>query len=644
MNIILKLLTILFFVFNSSHAQEVLTINDSVTGKIESYILYNKKDSLSSLFELQKTSPYLQSLKRIYTKDKPTYSDYYAFVSNLGNHPEVNYTDVSNYINKHILQPKNKQSIDLDYVNIKWLQVSKLRDEASIGEASVEQEKLENYINRFNPTDVNTIKAQLLSSTHQIVLYQIQNDIQNGKALCLENLKKADELGDIKLRIIFLYHLCDFLILERKLEEYIEASEQSLELEKELPTHTSYYIGTIIHLLDAYIFKGGHEKRVEELLNLLFLNPETKAQSYSLYAKYISTLNSDSPKLQSIFKQFEVSNILEFCTKIETLGENVLNANDFFHVLNESSKALAAHGFFDEALRYKDKSVVLTRKIYSEDLSQSLSSFKTKQALKEKEIEIERVKERSKLYIIIASLVAGLLLITYIFFIRKKKQSKLLKAKNDQINLALKEKELLVKEVHHRVKNNFQIIASLLDLQAKGIEDETAKVFANESKNRLKSMALIHQKLYQDENGLINFGEYIHLLVNEVSSIYNYKKNIDIHILANNLFFDIDTAIPLGLIINELLTNAYKYAFLNNTKGSLKVTVAGAEQGSYKLTVADNGSGIPNNFDIKKTKSFGFNLVNRLVKQLRGTMVLTNSNGAIIEIEFQDKKARKIID
>ncbi|WP_338359561.1 sensor histidine kinase [Yeosuana marina] len=637
-------LTFLLFIYDNSQSQENFSANDSIINKIESYILYEQLDSVSHLIpKLDKTS-YLESLIRIYKNNKPTYSDYYEFISSLTDQLAIDFRDVSNYINTNIKEPAITDDINLDYVNILWIQVSKLRDEASIGEASAEQEKLENYISQFNQNNVNNIKAELLASTHQIVLYQIQEDIKSGKELCLKNLQKARNLGDGKLEIVFLYHLCDFYVLERKLDEFIEASEQSLEIEKKLPNHSPYYIGTVKHLLDAYIYKGGYDKKVEELLKQLYVNHETKADSYSLYAKYIGTLNTNSPKTQSIFEQFEVSNLLDFCKKIENLGEKALNPNDFFQVLNESSNALAKHGFFNESLEYKNKCIQLTRKIYSQDLAQSLSSFKTKQAIKEKELEIAYVKERSNLYIVIASLVAILLLIVFVFLLRKQNQSKILAQKNSQINQSLKEKELLVKEVHHRVKNNFQIIASLMELQIKDIKDKKALEFANDSMNRLKSMSLIHQKLYQKNDELINFEKYIRLLVNEVSLLYASNKKIDTHICVNNLFFDVDTAVPLGLIINELLTNAYKYAFSEDFDGELEISIDKIENGGYKLVISDNGPGFNDDFNINKVESFGLKLVKRLVKQLQGNLSLLNNKGAIFQINFKDLNTRRSID
>jgi two-component sensor histidine kinase len=316
----------------------------------------------------------------------------------------------------------------------------------------------------------------------------------------------------------------------------------------------------------------------------------------------------------------------------------------FLYLVNESSGALKKHKFYKEATYYKKKSLIESEKYYSEELSQSLSSFKTRQAIQIKELEIEKEKEYSKLYIIIASLIAGLLLITLIFFVRKRKQSGLLKQKNNQINQALKEKELLIKEVHHRVKNNFQIISSLLELQSKGIEDEKALALAQDGKNRVKSMALIHQKLYQNEDGLINFEEYITLLVDEIASMYDTNKRILIAVFAKKLFFDIDTAIPLGLIINELVTNTYKYAFSENETGKLNIAINRFNKYSYQLLISDNGSGFEEDFDIKKAKSFGLRLVTRLVKQLRGTLSFSNNNGTTFEIIFKDLQARKKID
>ena len=174
----------------------------------------------------------------------------------------------------------------------------------------------------------------------------------------------------------------------------------------------------------------------------------------------------------------------------------------------------------------------------------------------------------------------------FIFILRKiRKQSKELTRKKYFINKSLKEKELLVREVHHRVKNNFQIVSSLLELQSKGIEDEKALALANEGKNRVKSMALIHQKLYQDKSGLVDFDEYIELLVKELSSLYKSDNKIETEIISKNMEFDVDTAIPLGLIINEIITNSYKYAFNENKESLLSISINKQDNANFKLVI-----------------------------------------------------------
>ncbi len=618
--------------------------------KVEEFILAKKLDS--ALFFLKDLDPSkrVQRLKKIALNETLPYADYFTFVAQTGNKPGRDYTLVSNFINENIPEPKSK-NINLDYVKIKWVQAGKLRDEKTIAAANIENEKLKKYIEKFDPKEKDVQKAFIYLNIHRIVLYTIERDLPNGKKLCLENLKKARELQDTELIIASLYHLNDFIILEGKLQEYIDICEEGLALEKTLPSTSDYYYGTITHALDAYIYKGGHGKRVEELLKILYNEDNARHLSYSLYSKYLGTIDLKSPFAKNIFKKFNASNLVDYCQKITLEGEKVLNPNDFFHLVNENSRTLERHNFLKEAILYNKKSVDLIRKIYSNDLANSLSDAKSKYAIQEKELEVTLEKERSKLYSIIASLAGFFLVISIFIIIRIVKQRKELSRRNnkikkqrDDLDKAYKEKELLVREVHHRVKNNFQIVSSLLELQSKGIEDEKALELANEGKNRVKSMALIHQKLYQNESGLVDFDEYIKLLVKELASLNTSGKKVTTKIASENMFFDVDTAIPLGLIINEIITNSYKYAFSNDKKHELEISISKEENEEYTLIVKDNGPGLDASYDIKKAKSLGLRLVTRLVKQLQGTLIQTNENGAKFEIHFKDIHSRLLTD
>ncbi|MEW4923211.1 histidine kinase dimerization/phosphoacceptor domain -containing protein [Algibacter sp. 2305UL17-15] len=213
---------------------------------------------------------------------------------------------------------------------------------------------------------------------------------------------------------------------------------------------------------------------------------------------------------------------------------------------------------------------------------------------------------------------------------------------NKYMNFQVQQKELMVKEIHHRVKNNFQIVSSLLELQTKGIEDEKALKLAKESKNRVKSMALIHQRLYQNDDLLIEFNTYVKSLVRDISSMYGKDKNPKVTITIPDCKFDIDTAIPLGLIVNELITNAYKYGF-GLKEQTLDISVKKTTNGNHILKIKDNGVGLPTDFNFEKAKSLGLRLVRRLSKQLHGTTTYTYNNGALFSVEFKDTNARAAI-
>lgn len=204
------------------------------------------------------------------------------------------------------------------------------------------------------------------------------------------------------------------------------------------------------------------------------------------------------------------------------------------------------------------------------------------------------------------------------------------------------EKELLLKEIHHRVKNNLQVISSLLELQAKKGDESTQVAFAD-GQSRVRAMALIHEKLYKnDQIASISFDEYARELAGQIASLHQTKL-ATIEIEGNGCQFDIDTAVPLGLILNELITNAFKYAF-DNSGGKLMITVKAENEHSYSLIVKDNGSGMPKDFDFTKAKSLGLRLVRRLAKQLYGTATYSFESGTAFTITFKDSFQRKLVE
>ena len=207
------------------------------------------------------------------------------------------------------------------------------------------------------------------------------------------------------------------------------------------------------------------------------------------------------------------------------------------------------------------------------------------------------------------------------------------------IKTSLHEKEVLLKEIHHRVKNNMQVITSLLSLQSRAIGDGQALAVFQDSQNRVKSMALIHETLYQSKDlSRINFAEYLQKLVAHVSRSYRLRPDaVRISVQVNDISLPIDTAVPCGLIINELASNSLKYAFPGETKGEIKITFDRTDT-HFVLRVADTGIGLPADFDPEKGRSLGMKLVRMLTTQLCGELECRNGVGTTFEIRFPEEK------
>ncbi len=215
----------------------------------------------------------------------------------------------------------------------------------------------------------------------------------------------------------------------------------------------------------------------------------------------------------------------------------------------------------------------------------------------------------------------------------------------NKLKKSLEEKEILLKEIHHRVKNNLQIISSLLNLQSRYINDEEMLDIYKESQNRVKSMAIIHEKLYQSEDlARIDFGDYVKSLVLDLFHSYGVD-NIEPDISIRDVLLDINTAIPCGLIVNELVTNSIKHGFLASRtrdnsqsfdkRDKIAVNIT-KENEIYTMSVYDNGIGFPDDLDFNNTDSLGMQLVISLTSQLRGTVELERNNGTLFRIVFKE--------
>jgi PAS domain S-box-containing protein len=214
-----------------------------------------------------------------------------------------------------------------------------------------------------------------------------------------------------------------------------------------------------------------------------------------------------------------------------------------------------------------------------------------------------------------------------------------------KIQASLQEKEVLLKEIHHRVKNNLQVISSLLKMQSRSLNDPKILEMFQESQSRIHSMALIHEKLYQSEDlARINCADYIHNLTSHLYRSYQVSpRNIQLDVTVDNISLSIDAALPCGLIINELVSNALKYAFPKKRSGNIYIHLTMDEQKHYILKVGDNGIGLPENIDWQNTRSLGLRLVRTLSQQLGSTVELDRSHGTMFLLTFREPNYKQRI-
>jgi two-component sensor histidine kinase len=214
-----------------------------------------------------------------------------------------------------------------------------------------------------------------------------------------------------------------------------------------------------------------------------------------------------------------------------------------------------------------------------------------------------------------------------------------------KLEASLKEKELLLQEIHHRVKNNLQVVASLLNLQQRTIKDPAVAQLFEDSRNRVYTMAAVHEKLYQSKSlDRINLGDYLRDLIDGLIQSYNVNSNyIQFEINTDLINVNIETAIPCGLIVNELVTNIVKHAFPDRRQGKVLVECLATSDGSIQLKVCDNGVGIPAHIDLSRASSLGLRIIGQLSRQLKGKMKIEATEGTCFALKFAELKYRNRI-
>ena len=399
----------------------------------------------------------------------------------------------------------------------------------------------------------------------------------------------------------------------------------NLEIKSDIYFHQRKYravIGTARAVLQIQPVDYDIEVQLYNRLSKTYLALRDTARARDYLEKIIRTVNIGSPASITLYDI--------------TIYKDVANA-------------LRDSGQYQLALQYFEKYAVLENERLTNEKNNRVNELQAQFDLNDKELKLNALTiERQKSQLIIAQqqntvlfTIAALVLIAVAgsFFYWKsrisKKSNLLLQSKNAEIDNSLREKSLLLKEIHHRVKNNLQLIISLLNIQARENNHAAVDDFLEKGRGRIISMALIHQNLYEADNlAKVNFQQYLDHLIASNTAIYGAEMEaIAINTDAGNLNFDVETSIPLGLIINELLCNAMKYAFKEQHGGRIVIRLSQGTAGNYILYFSDNGKGLPRD---AKAGNFGTELVKLLAMQLNGEVAVESTAGTAYTISFED--------
>ena len=415
--------------------------------------------------------------------------------------------------------------------------------------------------------------------------------------------------------------------------------EQGMALQKNLSDHgglsTSLNnLGKVYNLMQEYL--TGKEYN-EEAFRLSTLSQDKKTQAFSLLELSKSYFNLNNPdKARS-----NANTGLQLALEMDDKNLTFLLHEQLYRILKSSNPEIA--------LSHLEIAFTLKDTLLNQENIEALTTMELQYAFDKKELvqqqridnlelqEKYRIAQLRNQYFAIAGLILGLLGLTW-FFIQLRSRNRMILAQNELINRALEEKNILLKEIHHRVKNNLQVISSLLGIQSRKVKDKAAVDALKEGRTRVQSMSLIHQDLYKhDDLKGISIREYFDKLVRNLFDTYNlHREAISIEAEIDDLLLDIDTIIPLGLILNELISNALKYAFPHNT-GEVEVTLK-EKDNKLHLMVLDDGVGIDNPNKVISDESFGYDLILSLVDKLEGHLDISIQGGTKVEITLSNYK------
>lgn len=527
------------------------------------------------------------------------------------------------------------------------------------------QTVLQDAYNKVCESDLAFLNTQLG------YVYERRGQLDKAADYALESLELGKKLGNLKAIALAYSDLSNLFWKQKKFDTGLEYGLKSVQIFEEVGMtdldydFTLYVVGNnflglkdyqnakkyyehaivigerygfynnlsdvYISLVDLYAFTGDFEKADEAGVNS---------------EKYAELLENNFMVMRSWLSIGKLRNLQgEYDSAIESFLKCIHIATDDFgddYYLSQAyealGKAYAGNHDYQKAYQAFAEYDTLKNRIFTAEADQRISLLRTEFDVADKEWTIslqedliKKQRSRQTLVIVISILLFLLLILAYKAISNNRKKNRLLQKQNE-------EKEFLLKEIHHRVKNNLEIVSSLLSLQSAQIRDADVLNAMSESRHRVQSMGMIHQKLYMGKNlAAVEMKEYFKNLADYIVDAYGMENRISVDVAMDACELDVDMAIPIGLIVNELLTNALKYAFPDKRKGKVQISLKETKE-KLQLDVIDDGVGM----EIENgspDSGFGTQLIALLTQQLDGKMLLNSHRGTSVSIQFQSKKA-----
>ena len=623
------LLIFIYLPTYSSGAQPCLS-----TEQAHILILNERLDSLRASTicssDLSKPLNYLINIQ----KGTASYQDYLQFIENIEKISNDDFSKLIIYIDQ-LPEPKASEGFRDAYFQLQIYKIAFLRNKVlDIDKSLSAFEDLTKYYEQYYPNENNRSRERIVLDMQPLFINVIEKNL-SGKKKALVLLEESKTINDTTLMIELLLLINNFVIEEGDLNSYINNAETAYSLDNALNNHSAFFPELMIQLINSLSFAGGQEERVFKLLKELYQTQSARADSYSLFMQFLRDNRRNDGYLKEILSVFNVPDLAQLTERLIREASDKLDGISLVHLYREAGMMLTSYGIYDKGNNYLNEALNISRTIYTADLAKAVANYEKSIIQKEKEKEVALAQEKSNFYMTMTWIVGGftlmvlvLLIITYRNTQLLKKQSKELSLQNQLIARQKAEKELLFSEMQHRVKNNFEIILSLMKTQAEEVSDEKHQDLFAKSAQRVHVLSLVHDCLFDESSLDIDLQSYLRRLINQLFYSFSDTTTPALNIDIPELTIKMNEGIILGLITNELVTNAFKYGF-DTTHPKLDYHIVEAGDG-YRIDVFDNGK----KSAIITHTGLGLTLVKKLAVQLKGQFTFNEATNTF-SVDFK---------